>query len=159
MTTEAVFIRDDDQIWVTDGTISGTKEIYTANLYIQASLIASYGNEVLFGGDVPDSASSLDEVYDVVTCNGTSAGTVFVVPPTSITDYARYDLTSIAPIGTRLIAVSDIYNSLVVTNGTQAGTSTLLFATVPSPFTWGIELSLYSLGTKCLRGEQHAIKL
>jgi ELWxxDGT repeat protein len=132
-------------IWVTDGTVAGTQQLEAFSQEDASPTPVVLGTEVLF--DEP-----IGFTYGIGVTNGTTGGTSLVQPPNANSDAPSpgYDMSHPASIGAKVIAEANLFSSLLVTDGTAAGTSLLSFPTVPAPFTWGILSSLYSLGTKVI---------
>jgi ELWxxDGT repeat protein len=108
------------QLWVTDGTADGTRQVTSfapAQLGMTLRLIGTFGNDLLF-------ARHVDGAYfDLYRSDGTPAGTTRIA---TVTSYSHLDLIDVAVVGNRIYFLSTDTNTgqlaLWVSDGTAAGT-------------------------------------
>ena len=129
------------QVWVTDGTVSGTQQLAAAGAALPDPVVL--GNLVVF-------TQPVNLTWGVGVTNGTKAGTSTVQPPnaTALAPSSGYEMVDSVNIGAKVIAENGIAGRLVVTDGTAAGTQALSPPILPAPNTWGFDSALYSLGNK-----------
>jgi hypothetical protein len=126
------FLKSDEGLVVTDGTVAGTQVIAPNSLgpngFVPTTIMASLGNDVIFAAAIPGNPNNPNNPYDYLSANqlwvtdGTAAGTKLIETlPNSI--------VSMTSVDDRVLFTSadDAGNPAVwTTDGTVAGTSILI---------------------------------
>jgi ELWxxDGT repeat protein len=127
-----------DQIWVTDGTSAGTRQVTSlpASSAPPLQLVAAYGNDLLFARYIDGGK------YQLYRTDGTAAGTTAIAP---VSGYGSSSSSiELAVVGNKIyfVATSDDtqQTELWVSDGTAAGTHK-----IPAVTALGRSLSIYAL--------------
>ncbi|MFA6261259.1 MAG: T9SS type A sorting domain-containing protein [Bacteroidia bacterium] len=131
-TTVAVPDFTQKELWVTDGTDTGTKMVYDLHADVGGSVnpygFTVAGSKLFFIGEVSGG-------YQLFTSDGTSAGTKVVITASYPNALNASDKDNLMPFGNNIVlrAIESASNNaaLFLTNGTVAGTKRL--ATIMSP--------------------------
>jgi hypothetical protein len=132
-------------LWITDGTEAGTLLLAsTATGYRDDAAI---GSEVLFNAYIPYVSSNAYSGNAIGVTDGTAADLTYILEGTSL-PCPNFENSTVL-IGDKLLNEQS-GSQLLVTDGTQAGTYEITSPTLPVPFNWTTESSLYSLGNEAI---------